>query len=550
MTIAKRHRVSKRQYGQFLTPASVARAIVDRVELRPDSRILEPSFGEGAFIIPLLERLVNVHGGSASDRLVETLSVNLYGVELDKEMYRRCLERITARFGPPPCGHNLVQADFFRHDFTDEFRLGPDGPRDQLQFDLIIGNPPFGGTFGADIEDKLDRAFGNRYGYKIKKETYAFFIVKSVELLRANGRLVFICSDSLLTIPTMRGLRAFLMNQGDVRIQHLPEFSRETNYPMVVLDFRRSGRSEGIIRDGRPIVRTTIEMSQNLSWGMTDGLCRVFDGPTVGHYMVGTSGMTVGRNEYFVRRIRNGRIEEPYEFEFFEEPITLAGEIARARLGKLSPRQQEEVLRQERQGETRRCVRAHRRDRPIVLELPHPDYKPYNKSNGKIVYSPPDHVIYWRNSGEAVLTFKKAGNWYLRGVGGQPFFEREGLTWQLVASRFKARYLPSGYILDSGAPCGFLRDGVAADELWFVLAWMQSRLCSEILKSVINHTINIQSKDFERTPYPHWVSVSKKEEAVARIRALVNSARRGRSYSPRCREIAELSALFDLSEEE
>ena len=40
------------------------------------------------------------------------------------------------------------------------------------------------------------------------------------------------------------------------------------------------------------------------------------------------------------------------------------------------------------------------RSRPLTIRLPHPDYKPYNKSNAKIVYSPPDHVIYWRNKGK------------------------------------------------------------------------------------------------------------------------------------------------------
>ena len=152
------------------------------------------------------------------------------------------------------------------------------------------------------------------------------------------------------------------------------------------------------------------------------------------------------------------------------------------------------------QGESRRCVRVLRRDRPQTVLLPHPDYKPYNKSNGKIVYSPPDHMVYWRNEGEAVLAFKKSGNWYLRGVGGQPFFGREGLTWQLISSRLKTRYLPEDYILDSGTPCGFLRPGMPHEELFFILAWTLSPLCSHILKSVINHTINIQSKDFERCP--------------------------------------------------
>ena len=191
-------------------------------------------------------------------------------------------------------------------------------------------------------------------------------------------------------------------------------------------------------------------------------------------------------------------------------------------------------------------MRVVRRNKPQTIRLPHPDYKPYNKSNAKIVFSPVDHMVYWRNEGEAVLAFKKSGNWYLRGVGGQPFFEREGLTWQLISSRLKTRYLPAGYILDSGSPCGFLRPGVPHEELLFILAWTLSPLCSQILKSVINHTMNIQSKDFERLPYPHWVIPEKKELAVRRIKDLIEQARQGRRFSFEAREIQDLGRLFDL----
>ena len=153
-------------------------------------------------------------------------------------------------------------------------------------------------------------------------------------------------------------------------------------------------------------------------------------------------------------------------------------------------------------------------------------------------------MVYWRNDGEAVIAFKKSGN-YICGVGGQPFFGREGLTWQLIASRLKTRYLPTGYILDSGSPCGFLRPGIAHEELLFILAWTLSPLCSRILKSVINHTMNIQSK-FERLPYPHWIRAERKEQAICRMRNLIEEARQGRSFSFDS-EIIKLGELFNLA---
>ena len=116
-----------------------------------------------------------------------------------------------------------------------------------------------------------------------------------------------------------------------------------------------------------------------------------------------------------------------------------------------------------------RVVRWRQLEKPAVVKLPHKDYRYYNKSTEGVVYAPPKWVIFWRKEGEYVYTYKKSGKWYLHGVGGRPYFGKEGLTWNLIASRLRTRWLRSGYILDSGAPCAFLRDGVAHDELFYIM---------------------------------------------------------------------------------
>lgn len=178
--------------------------------------------------------------------------------------------------------------------------------------------------------------------------------------------------------------------------------------------------------------------------------------------------------------------------------------------------------------------------------MPHPDYRPYNKASSGRIYTPPKHVVYWAEEGRAVLTFKKAGPWYLRGVGGQPYFGREGFTWQLVAPRINARFLPAGYILDSGAPCGFLRDGQDPDELFVILGWLQTDLATRLLKTVINHTRNIQGKDIERLPYPHWVPAERRGEIAALVRSAVDKAMNG--IAPSNRIFESLNQLCDCGD--
>jgi hypothetical protein len=493
---------------------------------------LEPSFGEGAFLMPLIEHFMQREPGSASAKIGRVLNDRVWGVEIDPAMYERTLTAIRSRWGPLPSTHNLSFGDYFRFD------------PDVLRFDAIVGNPPFGGTFDAQLEDALDRRYGRYRGNKLKKETYSFFIVKALGELATGGDLAFICSDTFLTIKTMAGLRMLLMDSGQPIVTRLSEFSDETNYEMVTLTLTAGNPASHALVCGQSVRRLAMEATGNYSWTVSDEYARLFAGPTIGDLMVATGGMTIGRNELFVRPIHDGTIEEPLRFTFSQQSITLEEELKHARLGKVSAHRRAEIQRLEERGQTRRVVVTKLRNRPLRVKLPHPHYRYYNKAAGERLYAPPSHAVYWKDEGDAVLTFKKTGPWYLRGVGGGPFFGREGLTWQLVAPRIKARYLPEGYILDSGAPCAFLREGVNKNELWFVLGWLQTPLATSLLKEVVNHTRNIQGKDIERLPYPWWVAPSTKRRVTAITRDAVGRLQRGEQVDVDGL-LAALSALLE-----
>jgi hypothetical protein len=312
---------------------------------------------------------------------------------------------------------------------------------------------------------------------------------------------------------------------------------------MVVLDLESGAPAESASIRGCTLARSAIATTPNFSWGLDAELAPLFGGALLGEFIVGTGGMTIGRNEQFVRDIEpDGTLMEPYELEFFDRPITLEGERARARLNQLSSQQVERIEREEAEGATRRAVRPLLLKSPRRVRLPSPDYLPYNKASSGRIYAPPSHMIYWRDDGDAVLTFKRDGPWYLHGVGGRPFFKRAGLTWQLVAPRINARYLPDGYILDSGAPCAFLRDGVDQQELFVILAWLQTDLATKLLKRVINHTRNIQGKDIERLPYPSWTSAEVRYRAAKLVERQLEALMAGEPHDADLDK--ELNALF------
>lgn len=499
-----------------------------------DMRVLEPSMGEGVFVFAVIDKLLEFHKGPQEAAVRRILRENVYGVELDATLFQTFSRAFYGRYGVhlDDCEHNFTHQDFFTY--------SPD-----VSFDLIVGNPPFGGTFDARIEDDLDRAYGVRDGYKIKKETYAFFTVACTEMLTERGQLAFILSDTFLTINTMQGLRRFLTSSGTVQVVTLESFSAETDYGMVLLHLDRATRSDAITLDAASIDLETIATTGNYSWGIDADTARFFTGPTVGDYLSCSSGMTIGKNELFVRTIASdGSITEPYEFGFTQQPVTLAAELAKARLGKISTAKQQEIRDAEARGDTYKALQVTERTEPLTIQLPHADYAYYNKACSSSFYADPSTVVYWKNDGEAVYTFKKTGPWYLHGVGGKPFFKKEGLTWNLVSASIKARYLPSGYILDSGAPVGVLRENVAHEELWFVLGWLNTKAATSILKSVINHTKNIQGKDIERMPYPFWVAAARKKTAAALVRRTVKDLQAGTIESVPASTIRKLEKLY------
>jgi hypothetical protein len=510
MAEVKSNRTKKKQLGQFMTPIEKCENITSKYEFKITDKILEPSFGCGNFILTLIDKFIPLYDGTIDNKLTLILNNNIYGVEFDTEQYDLCLKNISEKYGFLPDSHNLILGDYFLY-------------KSDILFDYIIGNPPFGGTIDPKYQDEMDRKYGFRDNQKIKKETYSFFIVKSIESLKENGKLIFISSDTFLTINTMTGLRRFLYNSGSNYIEKLNNFSEETDYPMIVLTHNKSNKVDYIILDDNIIPYENMLLTNNFSWYIQDSYAKYFKGSKLSKYVIGTSGMTIGRNDLFLRTIKNdSTIIEDYDFNFFDDPITLKKEYAKARNGKISSLKVEQIKQLEKNGATKRNISITKKDQPSTIKIPNSDYCYYNKSSNEILYSEPKTVVYWKDNGDAVITFKKNGNWYLHGVGGKPYFKREGFTWQLISSSIKARYLPAGYILDSGSPIGVLREGIEKTELLFIIGWLLTDKCNEILKKVINHTKNIQSKDIERLPYPFWVNEENKSKAIQFIESSIN----------------------------
>lgn len=505
MSETKYKRDKKKQLGQFMTPENLASKLIERRSYKITDKILEPSFGKGGFLFPIIDSLIKAYPDSFSkeEKLDSIFQNNIFGVELDTELYEYTLNEIEKRYSYKLKKHNLVNLDFFLVNYD-------------ILFNYCEGNPPFGGTFETHFGEKLDKIYGYRDNKKIKKETYSFFTVKCSELLEDGGQIGFICSNTFLSISTMKGLRFFLL-KNELDIHHVSEFSDETNYGMVYFNMINNKKPKLTI-DNKMVDINEIYKTDNYSFLISNENVKFFDGVKLSKYITCSSGMTTGKNELFLKEITQNYLVEKYRYNIVEEPKTYDKELKRTKLGKVGNTKIQEIN----DSKLEKILQVENLESPITIQLPNVDYLPYNKSSAEEIYDKPSTYIIWKNDGEAVKTFKKTGPWYLHGIGGEKFFKKEGFTWRLISDDIRVRYLPEGYILDSGAPVGVLKEGVNQEELFFIIGWLLSPKATTILKKTINHTKNIQSKDIEKLPYPIWVSDDVKKEIIEYVKKLIS----------------------------
>ena len=194
-------------------------------------KILDPACGSGAFLNQALEYLLKEHKRLQNDLALmgdlfasyevekEVLEHNLYGVDINEgavEIARLSLWLRTAKRGRPltklankiKVGNSLIDdktvvpnAFDWHAEFPEVFAQGG--------FDVVIGNPPW----GASILTNQMLYIKNKYPEVTSKsnDSYLFFTLLSLELLKNNGLLGLIIPNSWMLINTAKDIREKLL---------------------------------------------------------------------------------------------------------------------------------------------------------------------------------------------------------------------------------------------------------------------------------------------------------------------------------------------------
>ncbi len=232
--------------GAIFTRSEVVNFILDLAGYatsRPlyERTLLEPSFGEGDFLLPAIERLlVTRKKAIAEGKKVGSLVGCVRAVELHRDTFDRGCEKIMVLLRGD--GFSTVEAT----ELVDAWLIHGDFLLAQLpsSFDFVVGNPPYvrQELIPAALLREYRRRFLTLYD---RADLYVPFIERSLSLLADNGKLALICADRWMKNRYGGPLRALVARDFRLRVYvdmvDTPAFRSDViAYPAITLIAREA----------------------------------------------------------------------------------------------------------------------------------------------------------------------------------------------------------------------------------------------------------------------------------------------------------------------
>lgn len=222
--------------GQYFTMRQIARFTVGMLNPTSEDYVLDPTCGSGGFLLETLLQVWNdtdagfAGQGNLARIKSDFAAQNVYGIEIHPTLARICKISLLLHHD----GHTNIEAD----KSCLSSNLSKPRLQKDRQFDLIVGNPPFGTKVANGDEDQLDGAFLDDFVLGCGKQSIQseqIILEKSVSWLKPGGRLGMVLPDGVLNNSGSQSncpaLREWLFKSGRIlSVISLPDFA-----------FRRSG---------------------------------------------------------------------------------------------------------------------------------------------------------------------------------------------------------------------------------------------------------------------------------------------------------------------
>ena len=144
----------QKEFGQYMTLKEIVTIILNNIgyidESIFDKKIMESSFGDGAFLTQTVEQII-IKGKKqniSNKNIVAALQSNVFGIEKDEELYNETIVKLNKILYK----YNLPQINWAKHLLCgDTFLLYH---QFENKFDYVVGNPPFVRIHNISMEDR------------------------------------------------------------------------------------------------------------------------------------------------------------------------------------------------------------------------------------------------------------------------------------------------------------------------------------------------------------------------------------------------------------
>lgn len=199
---------TQKDQGQYMTPKKIVEMILDEIDYTNENvlqkTIMEPSFGDGNFLIQIIERIVEqgkkLH--LSSNQLSTIIKQHVFGIEKDEILYQKTMKRLNQYLNKYEininwdenlfCGDTLLLYHQFKN-----------------KFDYVVGNPPF--VRIHHIQKEYRPILNNFQFTRGMIDLYILFYEIGIQILNKNGKLGFITPNSFLKNTSQQNFRNYLI---------------------------------------------------------------------------------------------------------------------------------------------------------------------------------------------------------------------------------------------------------------------------------------------------------------------------------------------------
>jgi len=216
---------NKSKLGMYYTPDKVVSEIIKRIAM-PGDTFLDPCCGTGQFLLAFADITDNPQ--------------NIFGIDIDPIAIHVAGINLLMKFPDIDFKPNVFHADSL-HDFNESLFF--DNRNMISEFDCIATNPPWGSYFNKSELKNLEYY----YPEILSGESFSFFLVKSLRLLKAGGSLSFVLPESIFNVKIHRDIRKYILKNYYIsRIEQKKRIFKNVSSAAAVIDIRNTESDDDI----------------------------------------------------------------------------------------------------------------------------------------------------------------------------------------------------------------------------------------------------------------------------------------------------------------